>query len=81
MKITKSLEKATVAIPARIGSTRLPRKVLLDICGKPMLHHVIDRCLDAKSVDEVVVVTDSEEVFQSVYSSKAKALMTNSECS
>jgi 3-deoxy-manno-octulosonate cytidylyltransferase (CMP-KDO synthetase) len=46
-----------------------------------MLHHVIDRCLDANSVDEVVVVTDSDEVYQSVNSTKAKALMTHPECS
>ncbi len=48
-----------MAIPARIGSTRLPRKVLLEIKGKPMLHHVIERCLGTELVEEVFVVTDA----------------------
>ena len=70
-----------MAIPARIGSTRLPRKVLLEINGKPMLHHVIERCLETELVEEVFVVTDSQEVYDSVSSTSAKALMSNPDCS
>lgn len=44
-------------IQARMGSTRLPGKVLADICGKPMLGHVIDRVRKADSVDRIVVAT------------------------
>ena len=69
--------KPVVAIPARIGSTRLPRKVLLEINGKPMLHHVIERCLETELVEEVFVVTDSQEVYDSVSSTSAKALMSD----
>lgn len=36
--------KVIVAIQARLGSTRLPRKVLADICGKPMLRRVWEAC-------------------------------------
>lgn len=46
----------TVAIiQARMGSTRLPGKVLADLCGAPMLWHIVERVKRAKFVDEVVV--------------------------
>ncbi len=70
-----------MVIPARIGSTRLPRKVLLEINGKPMLHHVIERCLETELVEEVFVVTDSQEVYDSVSLISAKALMSDPDCS
>jgi len=47
----------TVAIiQARMGSTRLPGKVLMDICGKPMLQHVIER-VQSPVLDNMVVAT------------------------
>lgn len=46
----------TVAIiQARMGSSRLPGKVLMNVCGKPMLQHVIERTL--KAIPEVIVAT------------------------
>jgi spore coat polysaccharide biosynthesis protein SpsF len=47
-------------IQARMSSTRLPGKVMMDIAGKPMLQHVIDRSMQAKSVDQVVLATTSD---------------------
>jgi spore coat polysaccharide biosynthesis protein SpsF (cytidylyltransferase family) len=44
-------------IQARMGSTRLPGKVLLDLAGKPVLQHVVERVQAAESIDEVIVVT------------------------
>jgi glutamate-1-semialdehyde-2,1-aminomutase len=44
-------------IQARMGSTRLPGKVLADICGKPMLWHVWNRVRAVPSVDKTVVAT------------------------
>ncbi|MBL6971920.1 MAG: NTP transferase domain-containing protein, partial [Desulfobacterales bacterium] len=44
-------------IQARMGSTRLPGKVLADINGRPMLWHVVHRVQSAKSIDHVVVAT------------------------
>lgn len=52
---------ATVVIPARLESSRLPRKVLVDICGKTML----ERCWEvanAAGCGPVLVLTDAEEV-------------------
>jgi len=51
----------TIAIiQARMGSSRLPGKVLLDIAGKPMLRRVVERTRLAKTIDQVVVATTSE---------------------
>ncbi|MBU0671656.1 MAG: NTP transferase domain-containing protein [Candidatus Margulisbacteria bacterium] len=48
-------------IQARMGATRLPGKVLLDLEGKLVLERVIDRVKAAKLVDEVMVATTSNE--------------------
>jgi spore coat polysaccharide biosynthesis protein SpsF len=48
---------ATAIIQARMGSTRLPDKVLADIVGKPMLARILERVSAARSVDAVVVAT------------------------
>jgi len=51
----------TVAIiQARISSMRLPGKVLIDICGKPMLWYVVKRTKWAKHINKVVVATSTE---------------------
>jgi len=51
----------TVAIiQGRIASSRLPGKILLDIAGKPMLMHVVERARRAKTVDQVVVATTTQ---------------------
>lgn len=44
-------------IQARMGSSRLPKKVLADIEGKPMLWHIIKRVKQAKKVDKIIVAT------------------------
>lgn len=44
-------------IQARMSSTRLPGKILMDITGKPMLYHIIDRVRQCKKVDEIVIAT------------------------
>src|ERR1700759_1876621 len=49
-------------IPARLASTRLPRKVLRDIAGKPMLQWIVEAALAAPRLDRVVIATDSDEV-------------------
>lgn len=44
-------------IQARCGSSRLPGKILMDLCGKPVLQRVIERVQRSKLLDEVFVVT------------------------
>ncbi|HMA05159.1 MAG TPA: glycosyltransferase family protein [Methanomicrobiales archaeon] len=48
---------AVAIIQARMGSTRLPGKVLMDLCGKPVLWHVVQRTQAAQRVHRVLVAT------------------------
>src|ERR1700733_3450018 len=52
----------TGIIPARLASTRLPRKVLREIAGRPLLAWVVDAARACPPLDHVLVATDSEEV-------------------
>ena len=54
--------RTLAVIPARLASTRLPRKVLREIAGRPMLAWVYDAARACPQLDEVVIATDSEEV-------------------
>jgi spore coat polysaccharide biosynthesis protein SpsF len=44
-------------VQARLGATRLPRKVLADICGRPLLQWLLDRVRSVRAIDAVVVAT------------------------
>ena len=54
--------KILCVIPSRIGSTRLPRKPLLPIQGKPMIQWVYENAARCNVLTEVVVATDSAEI-------------------
>ncbi|BDD10788.1 3-deoxy-manno-octulosonate cytidylyltransferase [Fulvitalea axinellae] len=56
--------KTVVVIPARLLSSRLPRKVILDLAGKPVVQWVYEKAMRAQGVDAVYIATDSEEVAQ-----------------
>jgi 3-deoxy-manno-octulosonate cytidylyltransferase (CMP-KDO synthetase) len=71
---------AIVAIPARLKSTRFPRKVLADLNGRPMLWHVYQGVSQAESISAVWVLTDSPEVLEAAASWGAKAMLTAEEC-
>ena len=65
-----------VIIPARLDSTRLPRKVLCDIGGKPMVQHVYEAVALAQCCPEVFVATGDTEVLEVVQSFGGKAVLT-----
>jgi 3-deoxy-manno-octulosonate cytidylyltransferase (CMP-KDO synthetase) len=72
---------STVAIiPARLGSTRLARKALADIGGRPMIAHVVERVRRARGLDGVWVATDSEEIAQVAKLAGAQVAMTSPDC-
>ena len=54
--------KKVIVIPARLDSSRLPKKVLLDLNGKTVLQRVYEQCLKVKNIDEVYIATDSLEI-------------------
>ncbi|WP_363347852.1 3-deoxy-manno-octulosonate cytidylyltransferase [Methylocystis echinoides] len=62
-----------ILIPARLGSTRLPRKALADIGGRPMIEHVWTRAC-AAGVAPVAVVTDSDEIAGVIHAAGGAAL-------
>jgi len=49
--------KVVCSIEARMKSSRLPGKVLEEICGKPVLLHIIERVKKSKNIDQIVVAT------------------------
>lgn len=54
------MERVVCIIQARMGSSRLPGKVLKDICGRPMLGWVVERVRQSRLVDQVVVATTTD---------------------
>lgn len=66
-----------VIIPARLGSSRLPNKVILDICGKPMLQHVFEAAKKADKIEDVFIATDSNEVKNICQSFTTNIIMTS----
>lgn len=51
--------RIVATIQARMGSTRLPGKTLMDVHGKPVLQHLIERVQRARTLDEVAVATST----------------------
>ncbi len=67
-----------ILIPARIGSTRLPRKALADVGGKPMIVQVCARVVDAGLTP--VVATDDISIQQAVEAEGIRVVMTSVNC-
>jgi 3-deoxy-manno-octulosonate cytidylyltransferase (CMP-KDO synthetase) len=67
-----------ILIPARMASTRLPGKPLVDIAGDPMIVHVLRRA-QAAEAGPVVVATDSEAVCAAVEKAGGRAVMTRAD--
>jgi 3-deoxy-manno-octulosonate cytidylyltransferase (CMP-KDO synthetase) len=64
-------------IPARLASTRLPRKVLRDIAGKPMLQWIVEAALSSPRLDRVIIATDSDEVMALATERGWEAMLTS----
>jgi 3-deoxy-manno-octulosonate cytidylyltransferase (CMP-KDO synthetase) len=72
--------KAIVVIPARLGSTRLPRKVLRELAGQPMIAHVYNAARACDGLADVIVATDAEEVMELCHQRGWHGEMTSPDC-
>lgn len=66
-----------VGIPARMGSSRLPGKPIVKVCGLPLIEHVYKRAKLCPSVDEIFVATCDEEIKQVAEGFGSKVIMTD----
>ena len=69
--------RALGVIPARLGSSRLPRKPLHRLAGRPLVEWVWRRVVDMDLFDAVVVATDSEEVAAAARAFGARVALTD----
>lgn len=70
--------KAIAVIPARLASTRLPRKMLREIAGKPLIGVVYEAVRSSPLLADVIVATDSDEIMTVCRRYGWKAQMTSS---
>ena len=49
-------------IPARLQSVRFPKKILADLHGKPIIQHVWEKAIQAKSLSKVIIAVDDDSV-------------------
>jgi 3-deoxy-manno-octulosonate cytidylyltransferase (CMP-KDO synthetase) len=72
--------KAVAIIPARLGSTRLARKALRELAGKPMVGHVYEAAHRCSELADVIVATDSDEILAVCRRHGWNARMTSPDC-
>jgi 3-deoxy-manno-octulosonate cytidylyltransferase (CMP-KDO synthetase) len=66
-------------IPARLDSTRLPRKVLREIAGVPMVAHVFRRARRSPLLSDLLVATDAQDVVDACHTLGIPAVMTSAD--
>lgn len=72
------MKKAIAIIPARWKATRFPGKPLHHIDGKPLLQHVWQRALKARTLESVIIATDDMRIAQAAFDWGAEVAMTSS---
>jgi len=55
------MPKVVAIVQARMGSSRLPNKVLMDIIGKPLLWHIVNRLRYARLIDDIIIAAANSE--------------------
>jgi 3-deoxy-manno-octulosonate cytidylyltransferase (CMP-KDO synthetase) len=71
------MTKILCVIPSRIGSTRIPRKPLLPIQGKPMVQWVYENATRCNVLSKVIVATDSDEIANVISAVGGEVVMTD----
>jgi len=72
--------KIACIIPARLKSSRFPRKILAPLAGKPLIQHVWEAANETSLFDSVTVAVDADETAEMVKSFGGSFLMTRPEC-
>lgn len=72
--------RSNIVIPARLASTRLPRKLLLAETGKPLIQHTYEAASQAKKPSGIVVAADCEEIAATVHSFGGRVVLTSPDC-
>jgi 3-deoxy-manno-octulosonate cytidylyltransferase (CMP-KDO synthetase) len=67
----------TAIIPARWASTRFPGKALFPILGKPLIQHLWERCLRAKTLSQVIIATDDMRIAEAAFDFGAEVSLTS----
>ena len=70
----------SVCIPARFGSSRFPGKPLALLCGKPLIRHIYEAIQQAEEIGQILVLTDHQDVYQTVREFGGEALMVTDPC-
>jgi 3-deoxy-manno-octulosonate cytidylyltransferase (CMP-KDO synthetase) len=68
---------ATVVIPARLGSTRFPAKILASTTGRPLVQHVVDQALKCRLVHQVIVAADSSKIADVLHAYHTRVVLTS----
>lgn len=71
------MKKVVGIIPARFESTRFPGKALAKILGKPMIQWVYERAKKSKSLETLIVATDSQQIYNQVKSFGGNVVLTS----
>ncbi|MCI0335271.1 MAG: 3-deoxy-manno-octulosonate cytidylyltransferase [Planctomycetes bacterium] len=74
------MPRSYVVIPARYGSTRLPRKMLLRETGKTLLQHTYEAACAARHPAGVLIATDHAEIAAEVERFRGEFVMTSADC-
>ncbi|MGD9800763.1 MAG: 3-deoxy-manno-octulosonate cytidylyltransferase [Parvularculaceae bacterium] len=70
---------AVIIIPARLASTRLPRKLLLDLAGKPVLQRTYEQASKSRRAGRVIIAADCDEILLAAKAFGAEAVLTRAD--
>lgn len=70
-------QQVFVLIPARLDSTRLPGKLLLQLAGRPLILWTLNQAKKAKKVSRVIVACDDEKILKAVIENGGEAVLTD----
>jgi 3-deoxy-manno-octulosonate cytidylyltransferase (CMP-KDO synthetase) len=75
----QGMPRALAIVPARLGSTRMPRKMLRRDTGRCLFEHTVRNAARAASIRRVVLATDAEEIVAAARAAGIEAVLTSAE--